>query len=57
MGKSFAPAKKGTWSSLVYGTRLENENLLKVVSSNLTVSVNRVKYTDGPVIDLQSLSF
>ena len=31
--------KKGTWSSLVYGTRLENENLIKVVSSNLTVPV------------------
>ena len=31
---------KGTWSSLVYGTRLENENFKKVVSSNLTVPVN-----------------
>ena len=28
---------KGIWSSLVYGTRLENENFKKVVSSNLTV--------------------
>ena len=29
--------KKGTWSSLVYGARLENEYFKKVVSSNLTV--------------------
>ena len=28
---------KGTWSSLVYGARLENEYFKKVVSSNLTV--------------------
>ena len=31
---------KGTWSSLVYGARFENEYLNKVVSSNLTVSDN-----------------
>ena len=30
---------KGTWSSLVYGARLENEYFNKVVSSNLTVPV------------------
>lgn len=30
---------KGTWSSLVYGVRLENEYFNKVVSSNLTVPV------------------
>ena len=30
---------KGTWSSLVYGARLENEYFKKVVSSNLTVPV------------------
>lgn len=29
---------QGTWSSLVYGARFENEYLNKVVSSNLTVS-------------------
>ncbi len=29
---------EGTWSSLVYGARFENEYLNKVVSSNLTVS-------------------
>ena len=34
---------KGTWSSLVYGTRLENENFKKVVSSNLTVPVKNIK--------------
>ena len=34
---------KGTWSSLVYGTRLENENFKKVVSSNLTVPENYFK--------------
>ena len=30
---------KGIWSSLVYGTCLENKNFIKVVSSNLTVPV------------------
>ena len=34
---------KGTWSSLVYGARFENEYLNKVVSSNLTVSENVIK--------------
>ena len=31
---------EGTWSSLVYGARFENEYLNKVVSSNLTVSAD-----------------
>ena len=30
---------KGTWSSLVYGARLENEYFTKVVGSNPTVPV------------------
>ena len=34
---------EGTWSSLVYGARFENEYLNKVVSSNLTVSENIIK--------------
>ena len=34
---------KGTWSSLVYGARFENEYLNKVVSSNLTVSDDSLK--------------
>ena len=37
---------KGIWSSLVYGTRLENENFkIKVVSSNLTVPEKNSKKT------------
>ena len=31
--------KKGTWSSLVYGARLENEYSKRVVGSNPTVPV------------------
>jgi|GEM_PF-3752307 hypothetical protein len=34
---------EGTWSSLVYGARFENEYLNKVVSSNLTVSEDVIK--------------
>ena len=37
--------KKGTWSSLVYGARLENEYSKRVVGSNPTVPVllNKLK--------------
>ena len=31
--------KKGTWSSLVYGTRFEHEHFNKVVGSNPAVPV------------------
>ena len=34
---------EGTWSSLVYGARFENEYLNKVVSSNLTVSEDVIR--------------
>ena len=33
---------KGTWSSLVYGARLENEYFTKVVGSNPTVPVDYI---------------
>ena len=39
---------KGTWSSLVYGTRLENEHSKRVVGSNPTVPV--LKYNNLLII-------
>ena len=43
---------KGTWSSLVYGARFENEYLIKVVSSNLTVSDNNIFKRRGKFYNL-----
>jgi hypothetical protein len=34
--------KRGTWSSLVYGTRFEHEHFNKVVGSNPAVPVKKI---------------